>query len=245
MPEVFIDKENILPEEAFYFIGQDIGDKINIIVEDVLSKKILDRTLSKLGEEVRNRFEIKFIAGGSSVLQQYISVYSNTNIEKSFFVFDGDQKKVEEFFDVTSLSESNKSVEHLKVIIKNKTGVDITFHPDGGVGGSNQEQLVDMMIKYLKYYKNHVFYLPQSIPENIIWTEELLQRLGLVNVQENDLLRDLRNNKDRIYEASNILFGSEDRGAMETLLITEWVEMVNGDYLAVQTIIREIESRVL
>ena len=67
--------------------------KINIIVEDKLSKRILDRILLKLGEEVGNRFVIKFIPGGAAVIQQNITVYSNTSIEKSFFVFDGDQKR--------------------------------------------------------------------------------------------------------------------------------------------------------
>ena len=32
----FIVKENILAEEAFYFIGHEVGDKINVIVEDKL-----------------------------------------------------------------------------------------------------------------------------------------------------------------------------------------------------------------
>jgi len=242
----FIIKENILPEEAFFFIGQDIDDKINIIVEDTLSKKMIDRLLFKLGEEVSNRFEVKFISGGSSVLQQYISVYSNTNIEKAFFVFDGDQKRVDEHFDVNSLSDANKNVDNLKSVIRNQTGREIRFYPDGGDEGANQIQLIDMMIAYLRYYKMHVFYLPLSTPENIIWSEDVIQqKLNPTNLQENiERLRALGNNKERIFEASKLLFGAENKKALEDLLITDWLQKEDENYMSIKNMILHIEETV-
>ena len=242
----FIIKENILPEEAFYFIGQEIDDKINIIVEDRLSRKILSRILSKLGEEVGNRFEVKFIPGGSSVLQQYISVYSNANIEKTFFVFDGDQKKVEEFFDVTLLPDVNKTIDYLKGIIKNQTGVDIKFYPDSGAEGSNQNQLIEMMISYLRYYRKHVFYLPQSIPEDIIWSEEILQQKLKSEDFDSSIesIRSQLDNKKRIFEAAKILFGIENQPAMEDILIKEWLDKEDDNYEIIKDTIISVEERI-
>lgn len=139
----FIIKEKVPPEEAFYFIGQEINDKIKVIVEDILCLKILQRVLLKLGDEVYNRFVVRFNAGGASVLQQQIVVYSNANIEKSFFLFDGDQKKTEVLFDINQLLDSQKTVEYLKSKILLQTGVDIKFYPDGGTEGANQAQIIN------------------------------------------------------------------------------------------------------
>ena len=239
----FIIKENILPDEAFYFIGQEVGDKINIIVEDRLSKKIFDRILLKLGEEVSNRFVVKFIPGGASVLQQNIAVYSNTNIEKSFFVFDGDQKRVDNLFEINSLSYVNKTVDYLKGKIKDQTGVDIKFYPNGGTQGGNQEQLIQMMISYLRYYKDHVFYLSQSSPEDIIWSEEVIRLKLIPSDFSNNIerIRSLESAKFIIYESAKIFFGNENQvEAFEDMLIKEWIEKEDENYKAIKNILESI-----
>jgi predicted ATPase len=239
-----IIKEDILPEEAFYFIGQEISDKINIVVEDKLSQKILNRILLKLGEEVSSRFVIKFIPGGATVIQQHIAVYSNTNIEKSFFVFDGDQKKVAELFDTATLSEANKTLDYLKRTIKEQTGVDIKFYPDYGVAGINQEQLIQMMILYLKYYKNHVFYLPLSQPEDIIWSEEVIRQKFSSTDYENNIerIRGLTATKDRIYESAKVIFGSDKHiDALEDIFIKEWIDKEDNNYQHITNIFYQIK----
>ena len=199
----------------------------------------------KLGEEVNNRFIVKFMPGGASVLQQQITIYSNANVGKSFFIFDGDQKRSEELFDVNTLSDANKTIDYLKNIIKDQTGVDIKFYPDGGVEGGNQDQLTQMMISFLKYYKEHIFYLPQAIPEDLIWAEEeVKQKLNLIVFEGNiDRIRNLDNNKDRIYEVSKILFGVDNKEAMEDILITEWLEKEDANFLVVKNIINLIEEK--
>ena len=232
-----------MPDEAFYFIGQEVGDKINIIVEDRLSKKIFDRILLKLGEEVSNRFVVKFIPGGASVLQQNIAVYSNTNIEKSFFVFDGDQKRVDNLFEINSLSYVNKTVDYLKGKIKDQTGVDIKFYPNGGTQGGNQEQLIQMMISYLRYYKDHVFYLSQSSPEDIIWSEEVIRLKLIPSDFSNNIerIRSLESAKFIIYESAKIFFGNENQvEAFEDMLIKEWIEKEDENYKAIKNILESI-----
>ena len=242
----FIIKENILPEEAFYFIGQNIGDKINIIVEDQLSKKLIDKILLKQGDEVRNLFEVKFLPGGASVLQQYISVYSNANIKKFFFVFDGDQKSGEELFDPNLLSDANKTVEYLNEKIKSQTGVEIKFYPDGSSVGGNRERLIRMQTNYLRYYKEHIFYLPNSIPEDLIWSEEVIEQVLNEGDYNNNIerIRTIGNNKHRIKETSKILFGDINVGALEDILIKEWLIKEDENYAAIKRIIANMEERI-
>lgn len=240
----FIIKENISPEEAFYFIGQDVGDKIHILVEDKLSKKILDRVISIMGEEVNNLLEVKIYSGGASVLQQHISVYSNANILKSFFVFDGDQKRLTESFDVRQLNDSQKTIEYLKNKIIEQTGVEIKFYPDGGPDGGNQSQIIQMMIAFLSYYRETVFYLPKPTPEDIIWSEETIQqRLNSEFFNEHiDMLRRLRTNKERIMELSKLLFGDYNREAMEDILLTEWLQTEDSQFQIIINMVRTIEA---
>jgi len=238
-------KENILSTEAFYFIGHEINDKVNVVVEDILAKKIFDKVLQKLGEEVKNRFNIKFLPGGASVLQQYVETFSNTNIENYFFIFDGDQKRVDELFDTTTLSDANKKSDYLKSKIQDQTGVDIKFYTDGGTEGGNQEQLIQMMISYLTYYKGHVFYLPQATPEDIIWSDEVTRQI-ILNQQDYEQnitrINALEKRKLRVFETAKIIFGGENHvDALEDLLLNEWIRKEDANYIKIKNIIATLK----
>lgn len=240
-----IIKENILPEEAFYFIGQNIGDNINLVVEDRLTKKILDKVLSNEGEEVKNIFDVKFVSGGAGTLQQSIAHYCNADIKKIFFVFDGDQNKTDELFDVNQLTELNKTNEYLDDKIKKQTGVKIKFYPDGNEEGADQCQLITLKINYLKYYKEHVFYLPSLIPEDMIWSEEVVKQILKAEDYENhiDKIRQLENNKLRILEFSKILFGNQNVDAIEDILIKEWIIKNDTNYQKLKNMVKYIEGK--
>ena len=59
------------PKEAFYELEiSNSIDKKQIIVEDKLAKNILEMILNKIGKDVFNTFEIKYLPGGSSALKQ-------------------------------------------------------------------------------------------------------------------------------------------------------------------------------
>jgi len=240
-----IIKENISHEEAFFFIGQEITEKITIIVEDLLAKKIIESALKLLGEEVNNRFVVKYLPGGAGSIQQQISVYTNTNEKRIFFIFDGDQKRVDDLFDVSILSDVNKNMKYLKERIMEQTGVKIKFYPDGEADGANEEQLIQLMISFLKYYKDHVYYAPEQTPEDIIWEDNTIQKLfNEIDYKNNfERINQLDSSKSKIYEASKIFFGdSKQVEAFETLLIKEWITKQDENFKQLRNIILNIEE---
>ena len=242
----FIVKENILPEEAFYFIGQQINEKINIIVEDKLAKKIVERVLEKIGPEVYNRFDVRLIPGGAeTIIKSYIPIYCNTNNQKYFFILDGDKKKVENLFDVLTLQEQDKNETFLKGKIREQTGCEIKFYVDGNSEGGNAPQRINMMIDFLRYYRSQIKYLPNATPEDIIWSEEVLQqKLNPLDYEQNQQrIISLEDKKKKIFETSKILFGVETQNeAFEDILIKEWLQREDIPFQKIVEIIRNIES---
>ncbi|MDR3596528.1 AAA family ATPase [Clostridium sp.] len=241
----FIIKENILPEEAFYFIGQEIDEKISIIVEDALAKKLLNKVLEELGSEVINMFKILFLPGGAGTINKhYIPIYNNANIQRSFFVFDGDQKLVDNLFDCQNLQERDKTILFLKQVILNQTNCDIPFYVDGNVEGGNQVQRINMMINFLNYYKKHVFYLPQLKPEDIIWSNEVMDQYltSVGSSLQSAGINNLPNSKQKINEVSKIIFGSINQNATEDLLITAWLKRKEKNYTDIVGIIDNLKS---
>nr|WP_319776213.1 AAA family ATPase [uncultured Sphaerochaeta sp.] len=242
----FVIKENIFPSEAFYFIGQQINDKIRIFVEDKLAQKILTRTLEKLGPGILNRFDISLIPGGAeNINKHYIPVSSNTNSVNDFFILDGDKKFVENLYDISALQEINKNETFLKSRIKEQTNCNIDFFVDGNSEGGNQSQRISMMIKFLDYYKNHVKYFPMPTPEDIIWSEDIVNhKLSQQDYDQNiERINSLDNCKQKIYETAKILFGVENNSeSFENMLITEWLKKENENYMTIKNIIESLTA---
>jgi predicted ATPase len=240
----FIIKENILPEEAFYFIGQQIGDKLTIVVEDKLAQKVIKRILENLGPEVNNRFEIRPIPGGAEAINKfYIPVYSNTNNSKYYFLLDGDKKHVENLYDILTLQEQDKNELFLKAKIKEETGCNIPFYVDGNLEGGNVPQRIKMMIDFLKYFKEHVKYFPMNIPEDIIWSDQIIQqKLNQQDYEQNiTRINSLGNSKQKIFETSKILFGVDTQiGAFEDMLINEWIKREDENHVIIKNIIESL-----
>lgn len=48
---------------------------------------------------------------------------------------------------------------------------------DGKNGKGNEQQKLDYQEKYYNFFKNHVFYFPLDIPEDIIWDKDTIEKL--------------------------------------------------------------------
>lgn len=167
--KVEIPKQSALAEEAFFYLGEPLSDRITIIVEDALAKEIVRRALAVSGESVSKLFDIQFFPGGSQTLWgYYLPVFAAENRKNVLVLFDGDQRQSEEFLNPSTISEADE--EKLQIEIKRISGVDIAFHVDGGSQGNNDQKKNAMRRNFLSWIKDHVSYLPGTqIPEAFIW----------------------------------------------------------------------------
>lgn len=243
-----------MPEEAFYFIGQNPNTKKKIIVEDKLSQKILQSIINEIGPETAPLFDIEFHAGGASVIKtDFIRVYSQ-NPESNFFViFDGDQKVTKKHLDVDKLpygkidSMDSKFLEKLKERLKKQTDCNIKFHTDGNSEGGDKNQELNFVLNYLTYYYKNVFYLPQLVPEEIIWNSDLANHLLEYNPNKNEVINRLNTTKD--FKEKFRILGNEifvdSKNCIDSthdMFLKRWIQKKDDNFIEIQTTINNIKS---
>lgn len=233
-------KSEITPNEAFYHLELSNPSKKTIIVEDNTAKMIVDEVLNTLGEDIASQFEVTYYTGGHSVLKcNFISIYSQESLSNKYVLFDGDQRKPH--FDPDSVAMTEHTNERFKLEITNQTGCNVEFRPDGNsASGGNTEQEKLLREKYLKYYLNHVFYLPLMIPEDIVWSDDLARKqLASIDKETSfSRVQEGSDNKEKFYLLTLEMTG--DSANMETfvkLFTKHWVDQKDENFDSIQEVI--------
>jgi predicted ATPase len=247
----FLVKENISAEEAFFHIEFPVDNRKNIIVEDVLAKEIIEGVLSKIGEETKNLFNVKYNPGGVSVIKrEFATVFCREENVKDFIFFDGDQKPVNPHFDWRNFPTTSLTVNFLKTKVREQTKEDIKFSVDSDGSGGSQKQQMELLKRYLDYYLNNVYYLPQQVPEEIIWNDETGRKLIEVLVPEKDKVQDyldrLNNTKgikQKFALVSEALLGDSSSSNIATVhkqFLQNWLKKDNEDQLKIIEMIGQV-----
>ena len=106
-------------------------------------------------------------------------------------------------------------------------------------GRTNAQQEIELILAYLKYYKDFVSFLPQSIPEDIIYDEARLKIIvgedGFPDVsQEKDSKKKLKKIADTM---------GQDIGEIEYQLIYWFAKQKNSDYQYILEMLKDIIER--
>lgn len=236
----FLVKENLSSEEAFYHIEFPLINKKEIIVEDILAQEILSAVLIDIGPETRNLFNIKFNPGGESVIKkEFLPVFCREVNNSNYIFFDGDQKTVNDHYDWTSFTISDLNSTFLRSKLREQTGEEIKFSVDSLGNSGNESQQIELLKKYLDYYRKNVFYLPKNTPEEIIWDNEfaLIMAQSVLNeVKLQQFTVDCNSAtsfKERFSIYSRYITGSsssEDILNAQKVFIQKWVNTKNNDY---------------
>lgn len=229
--------EDVYPEKAFLHIGRSYSNRKIIVVEDDFAKLIVDKVLEENDDQ--GLFEVRYFPGGESLIKrEHMLVYSKEEDCKHFILFDGDQCRSK--IDVTGLSDSDKNIENLEMLIKEIIGENIKINHDSG----RPEQKIDLMLKYIEYHHDCVYFLPKNIPEEIIWDDDILERADL-NDNEKIKIKGLVKYKDKFNLFAKYNFGDNtaqyQRSAFEYFL-TRWVEKKNSDYQSINSTIDKLKQ---
>lgn len=240
--DIIVIEEQVYFQNAFLELGSDISDKKHILVEDDMAKNIIDRILKEEGLD--ELLQTEFYPGGASNMKKYtILTYSKTKIHNRYIIFDGDQK-YDEIPDFSMIPEVKKTKEYLKSIFKKSVGIsadkiDWGIDANKKAGRSNVEQEVKLLILYLEYFREFVFFLPKTIPEDIVYDEEKLKVLlgedGFPDVsKEGDSKKKLKKISDTMGQ------GIEE---IESYLVYWFVKQKNTDYQNILDRLKKIIER--
>ncbi len=163
--KITLTKQESLPEEAFFHIGEPIGGTKRIIVEDKLALEIIKKSLRPLGEAVFKLFDIVYFPGGAGALwKNQVAIFASSHDESTFIYFDGDQLKSTFFSPSNTIPACDN--EKLGDIIQSVTGAKIDFVIDSS---TNKEQLFTLQREFIDWSLKHVKFLPFDTPEEFIW----------------------------------------------------------------------------
>lgn len=235
-------EENVFFQNAFLELGANFIDKKHIIVEDDLARMILNHILK--AEGLNELLQVEFYPGGASNIKKYtILTYSKTRVTNRYILFDGDQKK-DDIPDFTRIPEADKTYEYLKDIFKKVVDIDadkIDWGVDANrqAGRKNTQQESELILSYLEFYKTHVAFLPQIIPEDIIYNEDRLKVLlgedGFPDVSQE------KDSKAKLKKISDIT--GQDIDAIEYQLVYWFVKQKNSNYIDILTKLKDIIER--
>lgn len=185
--------------------------------------------------------QVELCPGGASNIKKYtLLTYSKTGIDNRYIIFDGDQKK-EDVPDFTSIPEADKTIDLLKDIFKQVTGVgadkiDWGFDANRKAGRYDIEQQKHLLLLYLEFFKKNVFFLPKMIPEDIIYNETRLK-----SILGEDDFPDISNEKDAKAKLKKLADSmGQEIEQIEYQLIYWFIKQKNSDYQTILDTLKEI-----
>lgn len=176
---------NVMPAEAFHFIGQPVENKKCVVVEDRLAKAMIDKLLVS-SPATAALLDVQYYPGGESGMKRDAVIYSRDAAPK-ILLLDGDSRRVSEAFNpdnltVVQMGDIPGTTALLDEKIKEATGAKIEFALDGGSEGGNLAQKLDLQRGFLKYFRKCVFFLPFTNPETELWDDAVARAWLQLNV---------------------------------------------------------------
>lgn len=156
---------NIPHEEAFCELGHPVENTTLIVVEDLLSKQLLEEVAKTEGNQFFARFSFAFGHGGDSAMKQNAAVYSKLNAKRIHFIFDGDKATECGPIDKAKIPVTWDSKE-IDDYIRQCLNRGISFDQDSNMTEQDKREIRNRFIEFA----NHRFHsLPFDAPEDVLW----------------------------------------------------------------------------
>ncbi len=169
--------------------------KCNVYTEDRAAALLVQAVANN--ENISKYFSISYEGdGATSLLKTYILSDSSGNGNNNYYILDGDMKI--DKIDVENLPKVKLEDKNFINDLCNNICEKISFPSSKGKDNDSKEDIIKYkaQLKYLRYFYNHVHYLPKSTtPEQIIKDSQFLKSLipqGCdINVSENRPIKDV------------------------------------------------------
>lgn len=164
------------PSRVFEELDLPIS-KCNIYTEDKASTLLVQAVANN--ENISKYFSISYEGdGATSLLKTYILSDSSGNANNNYYILDGDMKI--DKINVDKLPNSKLEDKNYINDLCNNICKKISFPSSKGKGHDSKEDIIkyEAQLNYLRYFDNHVYYLPKSTtPEKIIKDSQFLKSL--------------------------------------------------------------------
>jgi len=246
----FIIKNTCNYFEAFQNIGIELSsdEKNIIIVEDVTAQVILENILRELGNEFSLLFKVKYYPGGAEEIYKKGVTYSEEEEYHKFIFLDGDKRKPK-FNPENFTQKESDDLDFLKQKLNEETNIALEklgFRIDGNKQGGNIIQKKNSAKNYMKYLESNLYYLPNNIPEEIIWNTDFAIKqlknsdLAVPAVFTNDL-------KQNFMLFSQTFVGDSieaSLSAVKKIFIREFVKEKNADFKYLSDTLKKMKDLV-
>lgn len=169
--------EDVDPWMAFHETEMKLGVRTLLRVEDDTAKRILDKTIKKLGSPYTDAIQVFFEHGGASTMWKHTYVEAiRRQKQRTFFIFDGDQNQTA-FDDADNSNKFDRTytLSKLESYIRVKTNNHKIEHIlDSNSSDSEKKGYLN---KYLDYHDRHVRFLPKLVPEDMFWNAENVKEM--------------------------------------------------------------------
>ena len=174
----FLVRSDVNYQEAFFDIEDRVMNKKLIICEDFGAQQLIVKLLKSIDKD--QYFDVNYSPGGEKTLVSKVIPAITTNkqlIQKVYCVLDGDME-TDYVFDEHSLTSFQRTnIKYLEECIFKAFNSTLDVYVDGGDDGIRIDQKCEAYIKYLRFYSNNIFYLPdKSIPEEILLGSEYVKK---------------------------------------------------------------------
>lgn len=195
-------------QEAFFDLEDCVADKKVIFCEDYAAKEMILCVLRRMEKE--QYFDVEYNPGGEkTLLAKHVSSFTTQTqlMKRVYLLLDGDMQTDCTFErDKLTITQKDNS-KYLEDYVERVYGVKIKVYTDGGDGGIRDDQKCEAYLKYLDYFSNNVFYLPNhTIPEVLILNSDYAKNnYGHILNQYNSIK--IENAKDIVVNISKDSYG--------------------------------------
>ena len=197
--------ENTSATEALHAIKAAQHGR-SILVEDKRAAAIVLAALKKSSEHAADEFQVVVRDGGTSRIFRDIQAHANGGRDDFFVVFDGDHRPAEAVPDVDDLPSSVSKLD--KLISK------LTKGPNPA-GPTLDFVDKDERLKFIRFIRNKVRYLPSQTPEALVWSDA--EAAKLVDGDPSELLA-IRDLKSRIEGVAKRAAGMDSDSVFRVML---------------------------
>ncbi|RRG00564.1 MAG: hypothetical protein DUD28_13190 [Lactobacillus sp.] len=205
--EKAIIRNGCSPSTVFSELEIPIKYQCNIFVEDEAAQIIIERVIT---QEKMTNLSVQYSPVGADKLK-YTSILESCHHKRQddFYILDGDQRTPKPDLDMFP-SKDTSDPNFIDQLIKS-IGTRFSFPTSRSRHTVTNDQPDPIRLKaqkdFLRFYLNHMFFLPKQTPEDIIWDEEFLTKY-ILNPLQLKIDLNSKTKKDIFHEIAGARMGT-------------------------------------